>query len=94
MRRLAECKPKRRAHERSGAGAGDDHREYAGKEAAGESASIGHVAAHVHQVAAKGDHARERQPHGDEQVGEDDDKQRRLQLESPADCLSGLLQGD
>ena len=92
--RLAQGKTQGGPHERRGAGTGNHHRQDTGKEAAGKTAAVGQSAAGIHQAAAELHQPGEGQAHGDEKVGQGDHEAGRLQLETPANGLAGLLQED
>ncbi len=82
--RIAE----RRAHERRRAWGRDDRRQDAGRKRAGKPGPLGEAAADAAQPDAEFDDPGQAQPHREQEIGEQRDDNRRLQLEAPADRVA------
>src|SRR5690606_21729075 len=89
---LGEGKAQCRAHERSGAGAGDNCCENAGEKRVLQPAAAGCGLPQVHQPGTGGKKTGKTQTHNKKQVGEGDNKCRGLELESPAQGFAASAQ--
>ena len=92
--RLQQGVAQGRAHKRSGAGAGHEHRQDAREEAAGGAAAPGQVRAQIHVAATQFDKAAQAQAHDHEQVPQRDHHAGRLQVKAPTDGLTRAAQTD
>ena len=80
------CIAERRAHERRGTRGRDNRRQDPGREGAGQSGPLGEAAADTSgQPDAEFDDPGQAETHREQQIGEQRDDHRRLQLEPPAD---------
>ena len=93
-RRLRQGVAQGHAHERRGARRGHDRGQDAAHEGTAETASRIHPAADSHQGSADFKDAEKAQSEHEDDDRQDDDKGRRLELESPAQFFSPGPQGD
>ena len=83
-RGLAERKAQRGRHERRGAGRRHHDRQHAGEERARDTAARGQRLAHAGEAAADLEGAGEIESDHEEQIGDQQREDRRLELEAPA----------
>ena len=87
--RLGEGEADGRPHERRGAGRRHHRRQHAREERSGEPRAPRQAVAQALQRRSQMEYAGQAQPHGEQQIGQQRDGDRRLQLEAPPDLGAG-----
>ena len=75
------------SHERRRARRGHQSGQHAGEERGAVAVALGKVVAHAGESAAHFEHAGEIEAHREQQIHQQSDEQRRLQLKAPAQLL-------